>query len=67
MGKLVHMGRGRVFQFKSRAEKNKLIKAVHEKQVLVDIGEIGKTTQVTQYLAEAGGDCVYSLMLVHSC
>ncbi|GJN34271.1 hypothetical protein PR202_gb22920 [Eleusine coracana subsp. coracana] len=36
--------------------KNELIKAVHENQVLVVIGETGsgKTTQVTQYLAEAG-------------
>ncbi|XP_062225195.1 probable pre-mRNA-splicing factor ATP-dependent RNA helicase DEAH5 [Phragmites australis] len=36
--------------------KKELIKAVHENQVLVVIGETGsgKTTQVTQYLAEAG-------------
>lgn len=36
--------------------KNELIQAVHENQVLVVIGETGsgKTTQVTQYLAEAG-------------
>ncbi|CAH9083902.1 unnamed protein product [Cuscuta europaea] len=36
--------------------KNELVKAVHENQVLVVIGETGsgKTTQVTQYLAEAG-------------
>ncbi|TVU09025.1 hypothetical protein EJB05_42464, partial [Eragrostis curvula] len=36
--------------------KNELIKAVHENRVLVVIGETGsgKTTQVTQYLAEAG-------------
>ncbi|KAI7988383.1 putative pre-mRNA-splicing factor ATP-dependent RNA helicase DEAH5 [Camellia lanceoleosa] len=36
--------------------KNELIQAVHDNQVLVVIGETGsgKTTQVTQYLAEAG-------------
>ncbi|XP_008808919.1 probable pre-mRNA-splicing factor ATP-dependent RNA helicase DEAH5 isoform X1 [Phoenix dactylifera] len=36
--------------------KKELIQAVHENQVLVVIGETGsgKTTQVTQYLAEAG-------------
>ncbi|KAG8376155.1 hypothetical protein BUALT_Bualt09G0033800 [Buddleja alternifolia] len=36
--------------------KNELVQAVHENQVLVVIGETGsgKTTQVTQYLAEAG-------------
>ncbi|CAM0910536.1 unnamed protein product [Alopecurus aequalis] len=36
--------------------KNELIEAVHHNQVLVVIGETGsgKTTQVTQYLAEAG-------------
>ncbi|KAL9242097.1 hypothetical protein vseg_016132 [Gypsophila vaccaria] len=36
--------------------KKELIQAVHEHQVLVVIGETGsgKTTQVTQYLAEAG-------------
>uniref|UniRef100_M8BG75 RNA helicase n=1 Tax=Aegilops tauschii TaxID=37682 RepID=M8BG75_AEGTA len=36
--------------------KNELIKALHHHQVLVVIGETGsgKTTQVTQYLAEAG-------------
>ncbi|VAI76771.1 unnamed protein product [Triticum turgidum subsp. durum] len=36
--------------------KNELIKAIHHNQVLVVIGETGsgKTTQVTQYLAEAG-------------
>lgn len=36
--------------------KNELVKAVHDNQVLVVIGETGsgKTTQVTQYLAEAG-------------
>ncbi|KAE8783466.1 putative pre-mRNA-splicing factor ATP-dependent RNA helicase [Hordeum vulgare] len=36
--------------------KNELIKAVHQNQVLVVIGETGsgKSTQVTQYLAEAG-------------
>ncbi|KAK4415693.1 putative pre-splicing factor ATP-dependent RNA helicase DEAH5 [Sesamum alatum] len=36
--------------------KNELVKACHENQVLVVIGETGsgKTTQVTQYLAEAG-------------
>ncbi|KAI5084900.1 hypothetical protein GOP47_0001069 [Adiantum capillus-veneris] len=36
--------------------KNELVRAVHENQVLVVIGETGsgKTTQVTQYLAEAG-------------
>ncbi|CAL5401636.1 unnamed protein product [Camellia sinensis] len=36
--------------------KNELIQAVHDNQVLVVIGETGsgKTTQTTQYLAEAG-------------
>ncbi|KAK4391805.1 putative pre-splicing factor ATP-dependent RNA helicase DEAH5 [Sesamum angolense] len=36
--------------------KNELVQAVHDNQVLVVIGETGsgKTTQVTQYLAEAG-------------
>ncbi|XP_068474492.1 probable pre-mRNA-splicing factor ATP-dependent RNA helicase DEAH5 isoform X2 [Phaseolus vulgaris] len=36
--------------------KNELIQAVHDNQVLVVIGETGsgKTTQLTQYLAEAG-------------
>src|SRR6185437_6174177 len=36
--------------------KKELINAVHDNQVLVVIGETGsgKTTQVTQYLAEAG-------------
>ncbi|KAK9901865.1 hypothetical protein M0R45_001889 [Rubus argutus] len=36
--------------------KKQLIQAVHENQILVVIGETGsgKTTQVTQYLAEAG-------------
>ncbi|KAL6575901.1 hypothetical protein OROHE_000372 [Orobanche hederae] len=36
--------------------KNELIKAVHENQVLVLIGETGsgKTSRMTQYLAEAG-------------
>ena len=36
--------------------KKELIQAIHENQVLVVIGETGsgKTTQVTQYLAEAG-------------
>lgn len=36
--------------------KKELVQAVHENQVLVVIGETGsgKTTQVTQYLAEAG-------------
>lgn len=36
--------------------REELIKAVHENQVLVVIGETGsgKTTQMTQYLAEAG-------------
>ena len=36
--------------------KNELIQAVHDNQVLVVIGETGsgKTTQMTQYLAEAG-------------
>ncbi|KAG8369525.1 hypothetical protein BUALT_Bualt14G0022600 [Buddleja alternifolia] len=36
--------------------KNELVQAVHENQVLVVVGETGsgKTTQVTQYLAEAG-------------
>ncbi|MCO5549395.1 hypothetical protein L7F22_002866 [Adiantum nelumboides] len=36
--------------------KNELLQAVHDNQVLVVIGETGsgKTTQVTQYLAEAG-------------
>ncbi|KAL0308483.1 UNVERIFIED_CONTAM: putative pre-splicing factor ATP-dependent RNA helicase DEAH5 [Sesamum radiatum] len=36
--------------------KNELVKACHDNQVLVVIGETGsgKTTQVTQYLAEAG-------------
>ncbi|VAI89168.1 unnamed protein product [Triticum turgidum subsp. durum] len=36
--------------------KNELVKALHHHQVLVVIGETGsgKTTQVTQYLAEAG-------------
>ncbi|KAK1417406.1 hypothetical protein QVD17_26533 [Tagetes erecta] len=36
--------------------KNELIQAVHDNQVLVVIGETGsgKTTQVTQYLAEVG-------------
>ena len=36
--------------------KRELIKAMHDNQVLVVIGETrsGKTTQVTQYLAEAG-------------
>jgi ATP-dependent RNA helicase DHX8/PRP22 len=40
-----------VFAFRSQ-----LIKAVHENQVLVVVGETGsgKTTQLTQYLAEAG-------------
>ncbi|KAI3715410.1 hypothetical protein L6452_22392 [Arctium lappa] len=36
--------------------KKELVQAVHDNQVLVVIGETGsgKTTQVTQYLAEAG-------------
>jgi ATP-dependent RNA helicase DHX8/PRP22 len=36
--------------------KNELINAVHDNQILVVIGETGsgKTTQITQYLAEAG-------------
>ncbi|KAI3447144.1 hypothetical protein Pfo_003809 [Paulownia fortunei] len=36
--------------------KNELVQAVHDNQVLVVIGETGsgKTTQMTQYLAEAG-------------
>ncbi|XP_047148296.1 probable pre-mRNA-splicing factor ATP-dependent RNA helicase DEAH5 [Vigna umbellata] len=36
--------------------KNELVQAVHDNQVLVVIGETGsgKTTQITQYLAEAG-------------
>ena len=36
--------------------KDELIKAVHDNQILVVIGETGsgKTTQITQYLAEAG-------------
>ncbi|KAI3901890.1 hypothetical protein MKW92_024075, partial [Papaver armeniacum] len=36
--------------------KKELVRAVHDNQVLVVIGETGsgKTTQVTQYLAEAG-------------
>lgn len=36
--------------------KDELVKAVHDNQVLVVIGETGsgKTTQITQYLAEAG-------------
>jgi ATP-dependent RNA helicase DHX8/PRP22 len=40
-----------VFAFRSQ-----LIKAVHENQILIVVGETGsgKTTQLTQYLAEAG-------------
>ncbi|KAL4222513.1 ATP-dependent RNA helicase dhx8 [Mactra antiquata] len=36
--------------------KDELVKAVHDNQILVVIGETGsgKTTQITQYLAEAG-------------
>lgn len=36
--------------------RNQLIKAVHENQILIVVGETGsgKTTQLTQYLAEAG-------------
>ncbi|KAI1337414.1 P-loop containing nucleoside triphosphate hydrolase protein [Xylariaceae sp. FL0016] len=38
------------------AFRNQLIKAVHENQILIVVGETGsgKTTQVTQYLAEGG-------------
>ncbi|KAF3061421.1 ATP-dependent RNA helicase DHX8 [Daldinia childiae] len=38
------------------AFRNQLIKAVHENQILIVVGETGsgKTTQLTQYLAEAG-------------
>ncbi|KAJ4770243.1 hypothetical protein LUZ62_054500 [Rhynchospora pubera] len=41
---------------KGKKQKKELIQAVHDNQVLVVIGETGsgKTTQVTQYLAEAG-------------
>ncbi|KAM0346702.1 hypothetical protein ACHAPU_005415 [Fusarium lateritium] len=36
--------------------RNQLIKAVHENQIMIVVGETGsgKTTQLTQYLAEAG-------------
>ncbi|PNY26321.1 Pre-mRNA-splicing factor ATP-dependent RNA helicase prp22 [Tolypocladium capitatum] len=38
------------------AFRNQLIKAVHENQIMIVVGETGsgKTTQLTQYLAEAG-------------
>ncbi len=40
-----------IFQFRER-----LLEAIHDNQILVVIGETGsgKTTQMTQYLAESG-------------
>lgn len=63
MGKNVTYGRATTLTIKEQREslpifklREQLLQAVHDNQVLVVIGETGsgKTTQMTQYLAEAG-------------
>ncbi|KAH7843417.1 hypothetical protein Vadar_016393 [Vaccinium darrowii] len=62
-GKALNFGQRSKFSIQDQKQglpiyklKNELIQAVHDNQVMVVIGETGsgKTTQVTQYLAEAG-------------